>query len=246
MVLQTNMLGRIAKQTLLAGVICLLTLVFLSCGEKGESAADQNGQPSSDSFTFFDLGTGSRLSPKIRDELSQRLGNAAVAHRGVIDLQINYDGFLHQYFSVLDELNRDLNFPPRERIEHNMVKLMYRYARKKNTPFDYVELVFSNYSQVPLLFKIDFKKDEANTVQTLKSKYGEPRLIDWKANGGQSLCWEKNGDFLIVSLVPDQFGEPEYQVRFFFVKNIRALLENEKAEKEKEQGQRAKSGEKAF
>jgi hypothetical protein len=146
----------------------------------------------------------------------------------------------------LHKLNRDLNFPPGERIEHNMVKLMYRYARKKEAPFDYVELVFSNYSQAPLLFKIDFKEDETSIVQTLKSKYGEPRLIDWKTNGGQSRYWEKNNDFLIVSMVPDQFGNPEYQIRFFFVNNIKALLENEKAEKEKEKVQRTKSGKKAF
>jgi hypothetical protein len=246
MPLQINMLFRIAKPTLLAGVTCLLMLLFSSCGEKRESATDQSVQAPSDSFTFFDLGTNSRLSEKVRDDLGQRLGDAAIAHRGVIDLGINYDGFLKQYFPVLYELNRELNFPPRERVEHNMVKLMYRYARKQNTPFDYVELVFSNYEQVPLLFKIDFKKDEANVVPTLKSKYGEPRMIDWKANEGRSLYWEKNNDFLIVSQVPDQFGEPEYQIRFYFVNNIRTLLENERVEKEKERDQRAKSGKKAF
>jgi hypothetical protein len=246
MLLQTKILCRFTKPTLLAGAICLLMPLFSSCGEQRESAADQKVQQQSDSFTFFDLGANSRLSEKVRDNLSQRLGNAAVADRGIIDLQINYNGFLKQYFSVLDKLNQDLNFPPGERIEHKVVKLMYRYARKRNTPFDYVELVFSNYSQAPLLFKIDFKEDETNIVQTLKSKYGEPRLIDWKANGGQSQYWEKNNDFLIVSLVPDQFGNPEYQIRFFFVKNIKALLENEKTEKEKEKAQRAKSGKKAF
>jgi hypothetical protein len=244
MPLQINMLCRIAKPTLFAWVICLLMLLFLSCGEKKESTTEQNVQAPSDSFTFFDLGTNSRWSEKVHDNLSQRLGHAAIAHRGIMDLEINYDGFLKQYFSVLYELNRDLNFPSGERVEHNIMKLMYRYARQKNAPFDYVELVFSDYSQVPLLFKIDFKKDETNIVQTLKSKYGEPRLIDWKANNGQSLYWEKNNDFLIVSLVPDQFGKPEYQIRFFFVENIKALLEHERAEKEKDQ--RAKSGTKAF
>ena len=207
--LPIKILGRFAKPTLLVWAICLLTPLLSSCGDQKESATGQNVQQQSNSFTFFDLGANSRLSDKIRDDLSQRLGNAAVAHRGVIDLQINYDGFLKQYFSVLNKLNRDLNFPPGERIEHNMVKLMYRYARKKEAPFDYVELVFSNYSQAPLLFKIDFKEDETSIVQTLKSKYGEPRLIDWKTNGGQSRYWEKNNDFLIVSMVPDQFGNPE-------------------------------------
>jgi hypothetical protein len=241
---QIKILRRFAKPTLIVWAICLLMPLFSSCGEQRESATDQNIQVQPDSFTFFDLGANSRLSQKVRDSLDQRLGDAAIAHRGIMDLEINYDGFLKQYFSVLDELNRDLNFPPGERIEHTIVTLMYRYARKKNAPFDYVELVFSNYSRLPLLFRIDFKKNETNIVQTLKSKYGEPRLIDWKANDGRSLYWEKNNDFLIVSLVPDQFGNPEYQIRFFFVNNLKALLESERAEKES--GQRAKSGEKAF
>lgn len=246
MQLQINMLSRITKTTLLVWGIGLLMLFFSSCEEKRESAPDPNVQEKSDSFTFFELGANSRLSEKTREDLSRRLGHAAVAHRGILDLRINYDEFLKQYFPVLEGLNRDLNFPPGEKIEHNMVKLMYRYARKKNSPFDYVELVFSIYSQAPLLFRIDFKKDEAHIVQTLKSKYGQPRLIDWQANDGQSLYWEKNNDFLIVSLVPDQFGTPEYQIRFFFAENIKALLEDERAQKEKERSPGAKSGNKAF
>jgi hypothetical protein len=97
-----------------------------------------------------------------------------------------------------------------------------------------------------LLFRINFKKDEANIVDTLKSKYGDPRLIDWENKGGQSMYWEKNNDILVVSLVPDQFGNPEYQIRIFFVENIKALLAAEKAEKEEQKRQRAKSGKTAF
>jgi hypothetical protein len=60
------------------------------------------------------------------------------------------------------------------------------------------------------------------------------------------MYWQKNDDVLIVSLVPDQFGNPEYQIRIFFVENIRALLKKEEAEKEKKELQRDKSGIKAF
>jgi hypothetical protein len=220
--------------------------MFLSCGEKKEPAKDQRAQAQSDGFTFFDLGKDSKLSKSIRSDLRQRLGRDAIEGRGIIDLEINYYGFLDQYFSSLNELNRALNYPLGERIEHNIVKLMFRYARKENLPFDYVELVFSNYSQRPLLFRINFKKDEANIVQTLKSKYGEPRPIDWKNKGGQSMYWNKNNDILIVSLVPDQFGNPEYQIRIFFVENIKALLTTESAEKEKQKSKRARSGKTAF
>jgi hypothetical protein len=224
----------------------LTLLVFPSCGEKKEPAKDPGVQAQSDSFTFFDLGKNSRLSKRIRNDLRQRLGRDAIEGRGIIDLEINYYGFLDQYFSSLNELNRQLNSPPGERIEHNIVKLMYRYARKENLPFDYVELLFSNYSQHPLLFRINFKKDEANIVQTLKSKYDDPRLIDWKNKGGQSMYWDKNNDILVVSLVPDQFGNPEYQISIFFVENIKALLKTESAEKERRESQRAKSGKTAF
>ena len=123
---------------------------------------------------------------------------------------------------------------------------MFRYARKENLPFDYVEFLFSNYSQLPLLFRINFQKDEANIVQTLNSKYGDPRPIDWKNKNGQSMYWDKDNDILIVSLVPDQFGNPEYQIRIFFVENIKALLATESAEKEKQKSRRARSGKKAF
>jgi hypothetical protein len=224
-----------------------LSLVFLySCGEKKESAKNRTAQVQSDSFTFFDLGTQSTLSKSVRNDLNQRLGRDAIEHRSIIDLDINFYGFLKKYFPSVYELNQNLNFPPGERIEHNTVKLMYRYARKKNIPFDYVELVFSNYSQHPLLFRINFQKDEANTIQTLKTKYGQPQLIDWKDKNGESMYWEKNNDLLIVSLVPDQFGNPEYQIRIYFVENIKALLATERAEKEKVESQRAKSGKTAF
>lgn len=246
MILRPIRIHCISKPTLFALAMGLTFLVFLSCGEKKEPAENQRVQAQSDSFTFFDLGKNSKLSKSIRSDLRQRLGRDAIEGRGIIDLEINYYGFLEQYFSSLNELNRELNSPAGERIEHNIVKLMFRYARKENLPFDYVELLFSNYSQLPLLFRINFQKDEANIVQTLKSKYGDPRLIDWKNKGGQSMYWDKDNDILIVSLVPDQFGNPEYQIRIFFVENIKALLATESAEKEEQKSQRTKSGKTAF
>ncbi|MGI9570523.1 MAG: hypothetical protein ACR2PH_12505 [Desulfobulbia bacterium] len=246
MILRPIRIYSISKPILLALVTGLALLIFLSCGEKKEPAKDQNVQASSDSFTFFDLGKNSTLSKNIRSDLRQRLGRYAIEGRGIVDLEINYYGFLEQYFSSLNELNRALNSPAGERIEHNIVKLMFRYARKENLPFDFVELLFSNYSQHPLLFRINFKKDEANIVQTLKSKYGAPRQIDWKSRGGQSMYWKKDNDILILSLVPDQFGNPGYQIRIFFVDNIKSQLATESAEKEKQENQRARSGKKAF
>lgn len=241
--LRTHHIARPMRSALVMG---LMILILSSCGEKKEPAGDPGTAARSESFTFFDLGKNSKLTEDIRDDLSQRLGRDAIEGRGIIDLEINYYGFLEQHLTSLHELNRELNSPAGERVEHNIVKLMYRYARKKNLPFDYVELIFSDYSQLPLLFKINFQKDEANIVQALKSKYGDPRLINWRNKGGQSMYWDKNNDILVVSLVPDQFGNPEYQIRIFFVENIKALLQTEAAEKEKQKKQRARSGKTAF
>jgi hypothetical protein len=246
MLLQINKVRCIHKFILFALVFSLTLLSFYSCGEKKESAENQTVMVPSDSFTFFDLSRQSTLSKSVRNDLKQRLGRDAIEHRGIIDLDINFYGFLKKYFPSLYELNQNLNFPPGERIEHNTVKLMYRYARQVNIPFDHVELVFSNYSQHPLLFRINFQKDEANIIETLKTKYGEPLRIDWKDKNGQSMYWKKDNDVLIVSLVPDQFGNPEYQIRIYFVENIKALLAAESAEKEKAGSRRAKSGKTAF
>jgi hypothetical protein len=246
MLLQINKIHCAHKFILFALVFSLAFLFFYSCGEKKESPENQTVTAPSDSFTFFDLSSQSILSKSVRNDLKQRLGRDAIEHRSIIDLDINFYGFLKKYFPSLYELNQNLNFPPGERIEHNTVKLMYRYARKANIPFDHVELVFSNYSQHPLLFRINFQKDEANIIETLKTKYGEPLRIDWKDKNGQSMYWEINNDFLIVSLVPDQFGNPEYQIRIYFVENIKTLLAAERAEKEKAESQRAKSGKTAF
>ena len=244
--LRINRIHSIEKPILFGIVLCLALLLVFACGEKKETAKKQTSQKSSDSFTFFDLGKQSTLSKSVRDDLNQKLGRDAIEYRSIIDLDINFYGFLEKYFPSLSELNRKLNFPPGERIEHNTVKLMYRYTRKKNIPFDYVELIFSNFSQNPLLFRINFQKDEANIIETLKTKYGQPQRIDWKDKNGESMYWKKNSDFLILSLVPDQFGNPEYQIRIYFTENIKALIATETSEKEKTQSERAKSGKTAF
>lgn len=246
MVPEQNKINDIPKLLLYTLVLGLALIMILACGEKKEPATDQSAQGTPESFTFFDLSKSSRFSDGIRKNLSRQLGNDAIEKRSLLNLEINYYGFLQEHFPGIQALNTQLNPASGERIEHNILKLMYRYARKKNQPFDFVELVFSNYSQLPLLFKINFKNDEANIVETLKSKYGDPRQIDWKDKGGQSMYWDKNNDILIVSLVPDQFGNPEYQIRIFFVENIKALLATESAQREKQKSRRAKSGKTAF
>jgi len=222
-----------------------VTVLAVACSEKeATELSTENGV--SDSFTFFELGGNSELTKAVRRQLSNQLGRDAIEYRSVLDLEINYPGFLKAHFPHLDKLNQKLNFPPRERIEHNAVKLMYRYAQKKNVPFDYVELVFSNYNRNPILFRIHFKKDESNIINTLKEKYGNPKKIAWDEAKGTSLYWTKAKDELIVSLVPDRYGDSEYQIVIFFTENLNHIIQTEAAEKQAREQQRARSGKGAF
>ena len=224
----------------------LSVVIVFSCSDSQESASPKPTSKAVESFTFFDIGRNTELTKSVRKSLNTKLGRDAIEYRSIIDLKINYPDFLKQQFPEIHELNQQLNDPPGERIEHNTVKLMYRYAQKENIPFDYVELLFSNYTQNPIVFRIEFKQDDSNIIETLKSKYGEPKSIDWKQENGQSIYWKKNRDYLIVSSVPDQFGEYGYEVVIYFAENLRTLIDTERAEKQKREEERAESGKKAF
>jgi len=221
-------------------------LALMSCSDSREPGQEAPLPADAESFTFFDIGRTTKFSDQLRDELENKLGRDAIQRRNVLDLEINYHGFIKKYFPSLEDLDQQLNFPPRERVEHNTVKLMYRYAQKQNVPFDYVELIFSDYTGTPILFKIHFKKDEAHIIDTLKEKYGNPKIIDWKQRNGSSMYWKKEADYLIASLVPDQFGQHEYQINIYYVDNLKRLIETESKEKEKREQQRVKTGGKAF
>ena len=235
------------KNTSIYSLFSLLFFsILLSCGDDQESGKATPLTTKPESFTFFDLGTNTELTERIREDLGDRLGRDAIERRSILNLDTNYEGFIRKYLPQINELNQMLNFPPGERVEHNTVKLMYRYARKKNAPFDYVELVFSEYTQTPLVFKINFKKDETGIIDTLKTKYGPPQTIDWQEENGQSLIWQKNTDLMMASLVPDQFGRHGYQIVIYFARNLKKLIEIEKNEKIKKERQRAKSGKTAF
>ena len=235
------------KNGFIYALVSLLSIsILISCGDNRESAETVPATVNPESFTFFELGTNTKLTEDIREDLGKKLGRDAIERRSILDLNTNYPGFIKKYLPKINDLNRKLNFPPGERVEHNTVKLMYRYAQRENAPFDYVELVFWELTKTPLLFKINFQIDETGIVETLKTKYGPPQIIDWKEENGKSMVWRKNMDLLLVSEVPDQFGRHEYQIVIYFLQNLKQLIEIEKNEREKREQQKAKSGETAF
>lgn len=228
--------------------VIIFTLIFLSvsCGDKEETAPPRPAPEHSDSFTFFDIGKNTIISGNVREGLNKTLGDDAIERRNILDLEINYKGFLKEYFTDLDKLNKKLNSPLGERVEHNTVKLMYRYMQNKNVSFDYVEVVYSEYTRRPVLIKIHFKKDGLNTLETLKQKYGAPESINWGGETSKSLYWKKSNDLLILSYVPDQFGKPKCQIIIYFKNALEKLLKDEQEEKEKTRREQTTSGKTAF
>jgi len=199
-----------------------------------------------ESFTFFDLGSNTRFSGTVRSDLSDRLGSDAIAYRGQIDLFVNSPEFLPVYFPELHALNLALNYPPRERIEHNTIKLMYRYARKVGVPFTYVEMVFSGYSQRPLYFSITVSNDGANIVDTLHQKYGPPEEVQGLKSPLKVSFWRKNNDLLLVSVNSDRYGNPEYHIMIYYVNSLKELLNIEKEEARQREDRVKQASEKAF
>jgi len=227
-------------------IVSILILLGMSCGDKKETEPPRPASDHSESFTFFDIGKNTIISGEVKEGLNKILGDDAIEPKNIIDLEINYKGFLKEYFADLDKLNKKLNSPLGERVEHNTVKLMYRYLQNKNVSFDYVEIVYSEFTRKPVLIKVHFKKDGSKTIETLKQKYGTPEVINWGGENSKSLYWKKNNDVLILSFVPDQFGKPECQINIYFKNALEKLLEAEQKEKEKTRRERTKSGKTAF
>jgi hypothetical protein len=235
-----------AARIALAVLIGLAGQFVSGCGDNPEAPAGGGTAPAIETFTFFDLGRNSQFSQKIRASLTDWLGNDAIETRGILNLETNYPGFLQAHLPEVDRQNHRLNYLPRERVEHDFVKLMYRYPHKKHVPFDYIELVFAEPSRKPILFRIRLKADDAGTVDALKKKYGPPKVIDWEQENGQSLVWRKDSDVLMVSRVPDQFGVPDHHIVIYFIDNLKKMLDAEERGREQKLRDSKAAGKAAF
>jgi len=206
-----------------AAALASLILFLAACGGGENPEPPEPAGP--ETFTFFDIGRNSRFTDSLRKDLQQKLGHDAVERRSIIDLESNYQGFLAAHLPELETINQRLNHPPGERVDHDVVKLMYRYARQQNAPFDHVELIFDGRYRAPVVFRIRFKADETRLIEALRDKHGAPQTIAWDAEAGQSLVWRKERDVLMVSLVPDAFGGVDHQVSIYYTQNLNRWME---------------------
>jgi hypothetical protein len=229
------------RRALIAVSIVLWVGLSGCSGDGGSETAPAAVDP--EGFSFMGLGADSRYDKGVRRRLEADLGSDAIATRTTIDLSLHYIGFLKAFFPSLDALNRRLNDAAGARVEHDTVRLMYRYPPR---PFRYVELVFSGDSGKPLYFKITTYKEGSAIIDTFAEKYGEPERDEWQAKGGVSLSWRNDNDVLVASQTVDRFGDPQYQIMIVFVDNLERLLESEARQLREEAEQRRRSGQSAF
>ena len=219
-------------------------LLVLACS--GDSSDAPQTQPTTVGFTFFDLTSQSRFSSDLRSALEKKLGSDAITRRSPLDLQIAPESVLEDHFPKVRSLNQRLNDSPRERIEHNITKLMYRYPTRKQLPFSFVELIFSNYTGKPLVFHTSAKKEGATVLQTLTDKYGEPQAAFWDNGNQKALFWRKPGELMVVYALRDRFDTPEYQVQLLFLDAIEELVLTEEQEREAREREKKKAVREAF
>ena len=218
--------------------------VFVACSSEEKSTTGQ--LPPVAGFTFFNVGSSTEFSDTLRGRLEDQLSDDAIQYRNTIDLEIREKGFLKKHFPVLHELNLRLNTPLGERVEHKTVKLMYRYATRKNLPFSYVELVFSNYTGHPIYIHIRSRKDISAIIQTLEEKYGPPAALDIEDRDDKVLFWKDQRDVILVSVAATKAGDLEFRMTIYYLENIQELIQAEKEERRVQEERRKKAAERAF
>lgn len=225
---------KINTESLIAGLVILFIIIFLIFSgifKKDDSEIIRgNDLNPEDAFTFFGVGPNTTYSGKLREDLRKVLGSDAIATWTTINLEIISPDFIQKHFPQIHQLNLKLNENATRRIEHNTTRLNYRYIPDRITAFNYVELLFSNYSQKPLYCKIHAKDEASDILEMLKTMHGEPKKIDWGKPEEYSLFWKSHGDVMVFSKTLDKIGNPTFRIMTYYVNNIEKLIKQEEME----------------
>ena len=225
-----------------------LTAVLGACRGESDAPADMSAvtEAEADGFTFLGLGATTHYSDSLREQLRQRLGHDVAEIKRPLQLAIQPPGFVPRHLPELQRLNQRLNYAPRVRIEHNILRLTYRYAHKKGTPFKQVNLVFSRFTQHPLMFHIQSGKAGDDIVASIKAKYGPHEVVTDDARELETLYWQRESDVLAITIGTDRFGDPKYDIWIFYGANLAALAETEEARRQNQEQNLQEAGKQAF
>jgi len=240
--------GRVRGARLPLVVLLVAGLILGACGQDTEVSPPTTGpiDDATEGFTFLGLGKTSRYSDNLREKLRQRLGHDVAESKMPLSLAIHPPGFMESQLPGIARLNGRLNYAPRERIEHNILRLAYRYAHKKGTPFKRVELVFSRYTDKPLLFYVKSDKAGGEMLASIKAKYGQYKKVADEARELTTLVWNQSPDVLAVTIGTDRFGDPEYEIWIFYGANLEELAATEEKQRRVRRDNLNEVGKKAF
>jgi hypothetical protein len=208
-------------------VLLALGLMAIGCGRDPQTDSRPAGDDAEgETFTFFGLGRQSVLDEAARDRLKKELGAAAVARRGLVDLEFQSPGWLARHLPDLDALNRRLNNDFRERVEYDVLTLRYNYPTRNSSAFEKVRLVFDQKTRHPIYFEILANAAGAEILRVLEDKYGQPSGRVGERE--KVLLWETQGDLLVVLPSINRLGQQEYLIGIYFVSRIESLLKYRK------------------
>jgi hypothetical protein len=234
----------VAAVLLCAGLIG--SVVYHRSQKTDEKPSASLPESSPEAFTFFNIGPTTQLTNEIQSYLKDHLGDCGVETKTTIDLKLPDIENYAALFPRLSALNQALNYLPRQRVEHDTLRLTYRYAREKDVPFDVIRLVFSRKQRTPLFFNLYSKRDGAEFIGSIRRKYGVPQTIGQENSPEHALYWRKENALLIISIAKNRIGFNEYHFGIYYLDNIAALAEAEKREREQAEKEKEKTGGLAF
>ena len=233
---------------LAAALILVLTLVLALTRTQRDipRSAAAPTESGGRGFNFFAVHADAVLSRSLRQTLEDQLGQDAISHRGPIDLIVIDPIFTQTTFPEIHRYHMALNPAFGGRREHAVTTLTYRRAPQKGVPFRFIKLVFAQDTGNPLYIVIEPSDDDPQIFDTLHAKHGPPTTANTSREGDAALIWRQPDEILTGVTIRRRGGRIDRQLRFYFMANIRELVEQEREAAEKQRRQADKASRRAF
>ncbi|MDJ0669345.1 MAG: hypothetical protein QNJ61_18835 [Desulfobacterales bacterium] len=233
---------------LAAALILILTLALALTRSQRDIPRSAAGpaEPAGRGFNFFDVHADTVLSRSLRQTLEDQLGQDAISHRAPIDLTVIDLAFTQTTFPEIHRYHMALNPASGGRREHAVTTLTYRRAPQKGVPFGYIKLVFAQDTGKPLYLVIEPTEDDPYLFETLHAKHGPPATVNASREGDAALIWRQPDEILTGVTIRRRGGRIDRQLRFYFMANIRRLVEQEREDAAKQRRQADKASRRAF
>lgn len=240
---------RVLIGALLAAVIVLILVLVLALTRPQRDiprSAGTPGETAGTGFNFYTVQRDSVLSRNLRQSLEGQLGQDAISRRAPIDLTVIDLEFTQTAFPEIHRFHMALNPAFGGRREHAVTTLTYRRAEQKGIPFRFIKLVFAQDTGRPLYIVIEPSDDDPTLFDTLSAKHGSPTTVNGAREGDAVLIWRQPDEILAGVSIRRRGGRIDRQLRFYFMANIRKLVEQERAAAEKQRRQADKASRRAF